>query len=135
MNIKCSACGADHSFDQPYAYHAGFGNTGFLYSDSGLLVLTWSSFDPAYERVVGKVHPWGLSPAQRSELETRLTPAPDGGRWRFENPARCSRCGTPISGSILTTIYYVVPEGSIDLDGNEETKRFTFANVLAMEDQ
>ena len=118
MTIKCGSCGAPNEFAQPHPYHAGFGNTGFLYDDSGHLVLTWSSFDPTYERLVGKVHPWALSAEQRRLLESRLQAAPSGGRWRFVNPARCIACNEPISGSILSTIHYVVPDGSVILDGS-----------------
>jgi len=42
-----SDCGFDNSFDQPYPFHAGFSNAGFLYNEAGNLTLVWSSFDPA----------------------------------------------------------------------------------------
>ena len=132
MTITCESCAATNTFAQPYAYHAGFTNTGFLYSDSGHLVLTWSSFDPGYEGLIGKTHPWALSPAQRSLLESRLQESPDGGRWRFANPARCRACSKPISGSILSTIYYVVPHGSIVLDGRAGSAA-SLAEVMLVE--
>jgi hypothetical protein len=96
VTIDCSSCGNKNDFDQPYPFHAGFANQGFLYNDAGNLTLVWSSFDPAYEAIVGKRHPWGLSNEQRSLLESALREAPFGGRWRFTNPARCKKCGQPV---------------------------------------
>jgi len=114
--VECSACHHLNYFDQPYEYHAGFSNVGFLYDDRGTRTLVWSSFDPAYRKIVGDVHPWSLSAVQQLALESALKPAPDGGSWRFENPARCTRCHQAIKGSIATDIYYLRYPGSIDLD-------------------
>jgi hypothetical protein len=114
LKVKCKHCGRDNVFDQPYAYHAGFGNQGFLYDDAGTLTLTWSSFDPAYEAVVGQKHPWALAQSDRDKLEARLRDAPSGGRWRFCNPARCVQCRGQISDSILQTIYFLLYPGSIE---------------------
>jgi len=114
--VECAGCGLANTFDQPYAIHAGFSNVGFLYDDNGTQTLIWSSYDPAYVAIVGGVHPWALSPEQKSQLETSLKPAPGGGAWRFANPPRCTRCGAPIRGSIEQDIYYLKYSGSIDLD-------------------
>jgi hypothetical protein len=92
------------NFEQPYRYHAGFGNEGFLYNDAGNLTLAWSSFGPAYEAIVGKWHPWTLTTEQQALLESMLHEAPAGGTWRFANPARCLKCASPISGPITKTI-------------------------------
>jgi hypothetical protein len=66
--------------------------------------------------VVGRQHPWALSPEDRQRLEDRLAPAPDGTRWLFRNPARCLNCGNPISGPIAETIYYLRYDSSVDRD-------------------
>jgi hypothetical protein len=116
IEVPCAACHLVNIFKQPYAYHAGFGNQGFLYNDSGTLTLTWSSYDPAYEAIVGKKHPWMLADADRAKLEEMLLPAPDGGRWRFSNPPRCRFCGHPIGDPIGRNIYYLLYDGSIDAD-------------------
>ena len=84
MDIPCKSCGVVQHFEQPYAYHAGFGNQGFLYNEQGDLTLVWSSFDPAYVRIVGSHHPWALSSEQRLKLEASLHPAPRGGQWCFK---------------------------------------------------
>jgi hypothetical protein len=47
----------------------GLGIKVFLYNDAGSLTLVWSSFDPAYEAIVGKVHPWMLTIEQQALLE------------------------------------------------------------------
>jgi hypothetical protein len=106
ITIKCTSCGHENGFDQPYGIHAGFSNQGFLYNDQGNLTLIWSSFDPEYEAVVGRKHPWGLTADDQAKLEAALSPAPKGGGWRFANPARCTKCGEAISGAITQTIYY-----------------------------
>jgi hypothetical protein len=117
MIITCLSCGATNEFAQPCAYHAGFANQGFLYNDDGDLTLVWSSFDRAYETIVGPHHPWALTDAQRDEFERRLPPAPHGGRWRFANPPRCRQCREPIGSPIRgSNIYYLVYPGSINTD-------------------
>jgi hypothetical protein len=118
VTITCSSCGHKNDFDQPYPFHAGFGNQGFLYNDAGNLTLVWSSFDPAYEAIVGKWHPWTLTAEQQVHLESALCELPSGGRWRFANPARCQKCASPISGPITETIYYLRCPGSVDTDSN-----------------
>jgi hypothetical protein len=105
MFVPCGGCGLRTEFQQDYAYHAGFGNTGFLYNDTGNLTLTWSSYDPAYTEIVGQRHPWTLTEKQQQTLENRLKPAPSGGLWRFKNPARCKFCGESIMAPMKKSIY------------------------------
>jgi len=129
LTVKCPQCGQDNVFDQPHAYHAGFGDQGFLYSDSGRFTLTWSLYDSAidlyfppksgYEHF--PVAAASIAPLKnvdrdtmmRRRFEEALPSAPDGGRWRFDNPARCLFCPAPISGSLLQTVYYLLYPGSI----------------------
>ena len=99
--IKCGSCGHANIFNQPYPYHAGFSDQGFLYNDAGHLTLTWSCYDPAFERIVGGKNPWTLTLAEQQKVEDALLPAPSGGRWRFSNPARCLNCSSEISGPII----------------------------------
>ncbi len=114
--VTCPHCGYGNVFHQPYPYHAGYGDQGFLYNESGNCTLSWSSFDRDYVGVVGLRHPWDLTAADREALEARLAPAPDGTRWSFKNPARCLRCGGSISGPITETPYFLRYEGSVDRD-------------------
>ena len=95
--VTCPACGFGNVFQQPYPYHAGVGNQGFLYNEAGNRTLTWSSSDPDYVAVAGQKQPWALTEPERHEFEDRLPPAPDGTRWLFRNPARCVKCAHPIS--------------------------------------
>jgi hypothetical protein len=111
--ITCSGCGYDNIFYQPYPYHSGFSNEGFLYNDAGNLTLTWSSYDPAFTALVGNKHPWTLGLDEKHKLESALSVAPDGDCWKFANPARWLGCGSPISGPVGDTIYYLLYEGSI----------------------
>jgi hypothetical protein len=103
--IKCASCARANVFDQPYLYHAGFSDQGFLYKDAGNLTLTGSCYDPAYTALVGGKSPWALTLAEKQKVEEALLPAPKGGRWRFSNPARCLHCGAAISDSIERCIY------------------------------
>ena len=121
--IACRSCGHKNEFEQPYPYHAGFGNEGFLYNDAGNLTLVWSSFDRAYEAIVGKCHPWTLTTEQQTFLENALREAPSGGRWRFKNPARCTKCAYPISDPITKTIYFLLYPGSIHTDSKPSERR------------
>lgn len=116
ITVKCTSCGHENGFAQPYQIHAGFSDQGFLYNDDGNLTLTWSSFDPAYEAIVGKKHPWALTTDEQAKFEDALYPAPFGGRWKFINSARCVACASPISGPITKTIYYLRYPGSIATD-------------------
>ena len=114
VTVKCKECGRDTVFDQPYAYHAGFSDQGFLYSDSGHFTLTWSWYDPAIQRFFPPESRYDRDTELRHRFEQALKPAPDGGRGRAENPARCVHCSAPIAGSMLETIYYLVYPGSIE---------------------
>jgi len=114
--VPCKRCGASNVFNQPYAYHAGFGDQGFLYSGSGKCTLVWSAYDPSFEALVGRLNPWVLSREKQQILENALQLAPDGSRWLFKNPARCLTCGYPISGPMSETVYYLEYDGSIIVD-------------------
>ena len=127
MEITCEACGVVTGFEQPYAYHAGFANQGFLYNEEGNLTLVWSSFDPAYENIAGKQHPWTLTEEQMKRVEDNLALAPSGGRWLFINPARCPSCYAPISAPMTETIYYLNYPGSLLLDEGPSCRGFSEA--------
>lgn len=120
--IQCSKCGYKNIFAQPYPYHAGFANQGFLYNETGNLTLIWSSFDLAYEAVVGKKHPWALNEDDMLKLERLLIPAPSGSAWKFSNPARCYECKDSISEPMTKNIYYLIYKGSINADYHNDEK-------------
>lgn len=122
ITITCPECGHHNVFQQPYAYHAGFGNQGFLYNEAGNRTLIWSSFDPEYEAIVGNCHPWALTEDLRTKLQDCLPPD-TGGKWLFGNPARCLACGHPISEPMTENIYYLVYDDSIDLDPTDHPDR------------
>lgn len=100
-------------FDQPYIYHAGFAEQGFLYNDAGTLTLVWGSLDPLLEKIFPGQTAWALSSRNRLCFEKMLPPAPVGGRWQFRNPARCIHCGKPISRPMLRSVHYLIYPGSI----------------------
>ncbi|HKB91972.1 MAG TPA: hypothetical protein VKC60_15760 [Opitutaceae bacterium] len=112
--VRCSGCRKETTFDQPYAYHAGFSDQGFLYNDAGNLTLVFGAYDPKFASVFGNYIPWTKEDkAKKIEFEASLPPAPTGGRWRFANPARCPHCGATLSGPITECISYLIYPGSI----------------------
>ena len=120
--IQCSHCEHENAFAQPYPYHAGFGNQGFLYNEAGNRTLIWNSYDPEYVAIVGNCHPWALAEEQQRKLEDCLLPDSDG-RWLFGNPARCLQCGQPISEPMNKNIYYLDYKGSTDVDPTDHPER------------
>ena len=130
LNVRCPQCGHVHAFRQPYPYHAGFGNQGFLYNEDGDLTLVWESYDPAYVRIVGSVHPWALNDEQRKKFENWLPLAPHGGRWLFRNAARCTACKVEWSAPITSDIYFVEYDGSVRADAPFSLER-AFENNAA----
>jgi len=116
VEIPCRRCGAVNKFEQPYIYDAGFSDRCFLYNDAGNLTLVWSVVDPDLEAIVGPLRPWTLTRKVKARLESCLTPAPSGGRWRFKNPARCVQCGSKILDPMTCSSSYVIYDGSLVLD-------------------
>jgi hypothetical protein len=130
MNVRCSGCRCDIPFDQPYPYHAGFGNQGFLYNEAGTLTLVWSVHDPAF---VSLNLSWERTPAERTQIEAALLPSPAGDRWLFRNSARSPSCGHNVRPSILTDIYFLKYPGSVlteETDGGQG-----FASVVRPGDE
>jgi len=117
--IKCNKCGHINVFNQPYPYHAGFGNQGFLYNEAGNKTLIWSSFDSDYQNIIKDTHPWALNSKQQKLIENKLK-KDIGGKWLFKNPARCLKCSNPISKPMLKDIYYLEYDGSLNLDNNSK---------------
>jgi len=114
--VKCARCDGVNLFNQPYPYHAGFGNQGFLYNKSGNATLTWSSFDPDYVALVGSKHPWALRQEERTQIEDELLPSPDGTPWGFDFPGRCAHCNNPLVEPITKAISYYVYDTHVDVD-------------------
>jgi hypothetical protein len=115
-------CGNGHEnvFDQPHPYHAGPSDIWHAYNDDGDLTIFWSSYDPALQVLINQLpdgwstRPWSVV---LDHVEAALPPAPHGGRWRFDNSARCRTCGDPIEAVPGKPIYVLVYPGSIDLTG------------------
>ena len=87
LSCICDEC--RESF-QLRSFHAGFGESAYFYSDSGVYTLslparTDGAPAPLSDHDVGKIE----------QLETRLPDAPDGGRFRYMNPLRCPHCSAP----------------------------------------
>jgi len=117
--VHCASCGKDTVFDQPYPFHAGFSDQGFLYNDAGDLTFIWGVYDPLMKELFPEKCPWAFDEQEQQAFEQLLQPAPSGGRWRFSNPARCPTCREPIRPPMLKDIYYLVYPGSIDADGEK----------------
>jgi hypothetical protein len=117
VDVRCPSCGASHEFPQPYPYHAGFGDTAFLYNEAGDRTLTWGTYDAAYLALLGAGgDPWCPPPATRAQLEARLPPSPSGDRWGFAFPARCTRCRAALRAPMVEGEgYYLEWRGSVIL--------------------
>jgi DNA-directed RNA polymerase subunit RPC12/RpoP len=120
--IECKHCGKKNPFEQPYPYHAGFADQGFLYNDAGNLTLVWSTLDPVLDELFPGQPTWALNLLNRRRFEKLLLPAPSGGRWRFRNPARCTHCGKPVMAPMLRSVHYLLCPGSIRTDRGREFK-------------
>lgn len=114
--IECPACGFANDFPQPYLYHAGFGDTVFLYNEAGNCTLTWGVYDRAYEQIARTGNAWHPTPEQQADLEARLPRSPKGDRWSFRSSARCGRCRAEIRKPMVTgEIYYLEYPDSVIL--------------------
>ena len=116
LEIACAGCGGINRFAQPYAYHAGFADQGFLYDDDGLSTLVWSLYDPALEPFFQRHTRWMTVPSEQRRFEEKLPLSPRGRQWRFNNSARCVHCGIPVSGPMQDMIYYLVYPQSVLTD-------------------
>lgn len=122
LPITCKHCGKDTLFEQPYPYHAGFTDQGFLYNNAGNLTLVWSVLDPVLDKLFPGQPTWTLNLLKRRRFEKIMLPAPDGGYWRFRNPARCIHCAKPISKPMLHSPHYLIYPGSLITDLGGEFK-------------
>jgi hypothetical protein len=131
LSLKCKRCSKETVFDQPYPYHAGFADQGFLYNDAGTLTLVWSTLDPVLEIYFPGQAAWVLNPLNRRRFEKMLPPSPVGGRWRFRNPARCIHCGKQISKPMLRSVHYLIFPGSIITIQDNQLKLGEYINSAA----
>ncbi len=114
MVLSCPKCRSEMVLTQPYPYHAGFGDEGFLYCEDCPAVLTFSSFDPAYVDLVREVHPWMLDTAQQSKVENGLKRCRCGSKFLFRSKPRCPSCGAPLRGSLPEDVHYLILGERID---------------------
>ena len=119
MTLTCPGCHKVLRLRQPYPYHAGFGEEGFLYCDRDATVLTFSEFDRGFQRIIPNKVPWGLTPEDRSRVEQSLKSCPCGGRFLFKNSAKCPHCGTVLRRGITKDIYYIVLGKSLKASRNK----------------
>lgn len=87
---RCKRCSHNFTF---HRYHAGFSDLGYLYCDTDSTVLTWSSYDDAYESLVGKKHPWTLDIGEMELVERSIRACHCGGHFTFDASSRCPSCG------------------------------------------
>ena len=126
LKVKCKHCEYVNVFEQPYPYHAGFSNLGFLYNESGNLTFIWSTFDPFFtENFPGK-HPWTLNNEEKRKFEELLIPSPHGDKWLFKNSAKCTKCSETLGESIEDNIYFLVYPESVDCSEFEKNSLRTY---------
>ena len=116
LDLACTACGQANHFEQPYPYHAGFGDTIFVYNEAGNCTLVWGTYDETYLNLLGAGNPWSPPASVRHDLEAQLPLSPRGDQWSFKSSARCQHCGAAISAPMATgNIYYLEYSGSVIL--------------------
>ena len=84
LSCECEHCRKSFLIN---SFHAGFSNSGYFYSGSGLYTLSVS------DRVPGC--PAALSTpdtAELAKLESELPKAPDGSEFKYTNPFKCPHC-------------------------------------------
>jgi len=102
--IQCWRCKHQNIFAHTIFPQCGFADTLYFYSDSGHYTVLWNLFDsiPKHlQELIGVDITKDAGTMQH--LEDMLPLAPDGGRYRFTNRARCLACPQVISESILET--------------------------------
>jgi len=87
-----------------------------MYCDRDEMIVTWSSFDKQYERVVGQKHPWTLEVDERRRVEEAIGSCPCGGRFSFTNPPLCPCCHESLASLVPDAIYYIVTGKQLEAD-------------------
>jgi hypothetical protein len=116
MIIICPNCQKEIRLRQKYFYHAGFSNRGFLYCDKSSSTLKFGSYNPNYQRIVGRKHPWTLSAEEKTKLEIHLAPCKCGGRFRFDAPPLCPFCHESLASLLPDDIHFIEIGEVIDAD-------------------
>jgi hypothetical protein len=118
MDICCKTCGVATKIPQPYAFHAGFSNRGFLYNDSRAAIIEFSPYNLKYVAAVGDKHPWALNAEEKSKVEKALKPDPAGGKFRFDAHPRCPACNAELPDLLPDDVHFVeigdVIDGDVD---------------------
>ena len=114
--IVCLTCGV-HTLIEGMG-QAGFGNSGYMYSDNGRHVFRWDANDPAYRNIVGNetFYPWAISQRQKDDFEHQIKSLPDGSRFRFSNFARCGDCTQTIAPPLPNSSWLVLLDRTIWTD-------------------
>lgn len=107
MILFCPNCKSRFEIDQPYPYHAGFSNVGFLYCECCPAMVTFHTYDKHYTGIVGDKHPWDLNEVERRKIEESLKPCPNGGRFRFNAYPRCPVCNEPMPDLLQDRMHFI----------------------------
>ncbi len=125
-SLKCATCGYKNVFSQPYPYHAGFSDAGFLYNEQGNATLIWCLYDPYFEKHF-KMALWPVRDfATAKKMEDALPLSPRGDRWSFSAPARCATCHSPIAPPMTEGVNYLVYPDNVDLAGRDRERWLEF---------
>lgn len=89
VSLSCICDSCRESF-RIWSFHAGFGNCGYMYSDSGLFTIVIPDHIQGSPPARGKANM-----EEVACLEALLPNAPDGTSFRYRNPLRCPHCAYP----------------------------------------
>lgn len=87
LSCICDVCGRSFRLQ---SFHAGFDQSGYMYSDSGRFTIAIPGFVEGAPPALGKADEKKLR-----DLESMLPKAPDGTSFRYMNPLRCPHCSEP----------------------------------------
>ncbi|MGV3757871.1 MAG: hypothetical protein ACO1QS_21015 [Verrucomicrobiota bacterium] len=84
LSCVCDSCGKSFRLQ---SFHAGFSQSGYMYSDSGIYTIIIPDDIPGAPPAMGRADSEAVK-----RLEERLPKAPDGSSFRYLNPLRCPHC-------------------------------------------
>lgn len=114
IEYECPSCKQRILLDHPDVVHAGFDDSGFLYCDKNGDLITWSTFDDTYQKLIGQIHPWLLSNDQKRIVEISLKECDCGGKFIYSAPPRCPNCNYPIPNIVKDNLHWVRLKKHID---------------------
>ncbi len=114
MQYTCEHCIKTIHVEYPNLIHAGNNESGYMYCNKCSDILTWSSYDKDYVRIVGEKHPWMLNEKEKKKTEKSVIKSDCGGDFLFSAKPRCPYCNGEIPKIQTDSFQFVVLGKRID---------------------